>query len=155
LPPFTFRELFRIFGENELKISMKYVFFIDIPIQTCYTPSKLATEDAMEDKIPENLLNLYESLLSSQLRTIRQLKNRKPLKRKPKEKKGMSNMDMAIDILQQARKPLHISEILAQIKAKHRVSLDRESLVSALVKKVHRNQGLTRTAPNTFTATLK
>ena len=109
----------------------------------------------MEDKIPENLLNLYESLLSAQLRTVRQLKNRKPLKRKPKEKKGMSNMDMAIDILQQARKPLHISEILAQIKAKHRVSLDRESLVSALVKKVHRNQGLTRTAPNTFTATLK
>jgi hypothetical protein len=60
-----------------------------------------------------------------------------------------------MDILQQARKPLHISEILAQIKAKHRVSLDRESLVSALVKKVHRNQGLTRTAPNTFAANLK
>jgi len=109
----------------------------------------------MEDKIPENLLNLYESLLSTQLRTVRQLKNRKSIKRKPKEKESMSNMDMAIDILQQARKPLHISEILAQIKAKHRVSLDRESLVSALVKKVHRNQGLTRTAPNTFAATLK
>ena len=109
----------------------------------------------MEDKIPESLLNLYESLLSAQLRTVRQLKNRKPIKGKPKKKEGMSNMDMAIDILQQARKPLHISEILAQIKAKHRVSLDRESLVSALVKKVHRNQGLTRTAPNTFATNLK
>jgi hypothetical protein len=109
----------------------------------------------MEDKIPENLLNLYESLLSAQLRTVRQLKDRKPRKGKPKEKESMSNIDMAIDILQQARKPLHISEILAQIKAKHRVSLDRESLVSALVKKVHRNQGLTRTAPNTFAANLK
>jgi hypothetical protein len=30
------------------------------------------------------------------------------------------------------------------------VELDRESLVSALVKKVHRHQGLRRTAPNTF-----
>jgi len=109
----------------------------------------------MEDKIPENLLNLYESLLSSQLRTVRQLKNRKSAKRKPKEKEGKSNINMAIDILQRARKPLHISAILAQIKAKHRVSLDRESLVSALVKKVHRNQGLTRTGPNTFAATLK
>jgi len=107
----------------------------------------------MEDKIPESLLNLYESLLSAQLRTVRQLKNRKPTKGKPKKREGMSNMDMAIDILQQARKPLHISEILAQVKAKHRVNLDRESLVSALVKKVHRNQGLTRTAPNTFAAT--
>ena len=64
-------------------------------------------------------------------------------------------MDMAIDILQQARQPLHVSEILAQVKAKHRVSLDRESLVSALVKKLHRNQGITRTAPNTFAASSK
>jgi len=107
----------------------------------------------MEDRIPQGLLDLYESLLSAQLRTVRQLKNRKSPKEKLKKKEGMSNMDMAIDILQQARKPLHISEILAQVKAKHRVSLDRESLVSALVKKVHRNQGLTRTAPNTFSAT--
>jgi hypothetical protein len=109
----------------------------------------------MEDRIPQSLLNLYESLLSTQLRTVRQLKNRKSPKEKPKKKEGMSNMDMAIDILQQARKPLHISEILAQVKAKHRVSLDRESLVSALVKKVHRNQGLTRTAPNTFAAAVR
>lgn len=109
----------------------------------------------MEDKIPENLLNLYESLLSSQLRTVRQLKKSKSAKTKPKKGEGMSNMEMAMNILQQARKPLHISEILAQVKIKHRVSLDRESLVSALVKKVHRNQGLTRTAPNTFAATLK
>jgi len=107
----------------------------------------------MEDKIPESLLNLYESLLSAQLRTVRQLRNRKVIQGRPKKKEGMSNMDMAMDILQQARKPLHISEILDQVKAKHRVSLDRESLVSALVKKVHRNQGLTRTAPNTFSTT--
>ncbi len=107
----------------------------------------------MEGKIPESLLNLYESLLSAQLRTVRQLKNRKSIKGKPKRREGMSNMDRAMDILLQARKPLHISEILDQVKAKHRVGLDRESLVSALVKKVHRNQGLTRTAPNTFSAT--
>jgi hypothetical protein len=67
----------------------------------------------------------------------------------------MSNMGMAMDILQGARKPLHISEILTQVKTKHGVSLDRESLVSALVKKMHRNQGVTRTAPNTFVAALK
>ncbi len=109
----------------------------------------------MEDRIPQSLLDLYESLLSSQLRTVRQLKNRKSIKGKPKKKEGMSNMDMVMDILQLARKPLHISEILDQVKAKHRVSLDRESLVSALVKKVHRNQGLTRTAPNTFASILK
>lgn len=67
----------------------------------------------------------------------------------------MSKIDMAIDILRQARKPLHISEILTQIKAKHGANLDRESLVSALVKKVHRNQSVIRTAPNTFAVTVK
>ena len=62
----------------------------------------------------------------------------------------MSNMDMAIDILRRAQRPLHISEIIAQVKTRHGVDLDRESLVSALVKKVHRQQGISRTAPNTF-----
>jgi DNA-directed RNA polymerase delta subunit len=109
----------------------------------------------MEDKIPEGLLNLYESLLSSQLRTVRQLKNLKSKKIKPPKGEGMSNINMAIDILRQARKPLHISEILTQVKAKHGVSLDRESLVSALVKKMHRDQSIMRTAPNTFAAALK
>jgi hypothetical protein len=109
----------------------------------------------MENKIPESLLNLYESMLSAQLRVVRQMKNPKPAKTKGVGEKGMSNMDMVMDILRQVRQPLHISEILAQVKTQYKVSLDRESLVSALVKKVHRHQGLTRTAPNTFEVTGK
>lgn len=125
-------------------------FLLDIHIWICYPPLKFCKEDAMKSKIPEGLLDLYDSLLSVQLRTVRQLKDRKGVKAKPRRKEGMSNIDMSIDILQRAGKPLHISEILAQVKSRYRVSLDRESLVSALVKKVHRNQGVTRTAPNTF-----
>jgi hypothetical protein len=104
----------------------------------------------MESKIPEWFLSFYESLFLAQLRTVRQLKSPKPRKAKETEKKGMSNMNMSIDILRKAPKPLHISEIIAQVKTKYGVTLDRESLVSALVKKVHRRQGLSRTAPNTF-----
>lgn len=104
----------------------------------------------MESKIPEWFLSYYESLFSAQLRTIRQLKSPKVRKAKRAEGKSMSNMDMAIDILRRNQKPLHISEIIAQVKTKHGVMLDRESLVSALVKKVHRHQGLSRSAPNTF-----
>jgi hypothetical protein len=106
----------------------------------------------MENKIPEGLLNLYESILSAQLRVVRQLKAPKPLSAKRAKGKSMSNIYMSLDILGQARKPLHISEILTQVKAKYKIDLDRESLVSALVKKVHRGQGVTRTAPNTFEA---
>jgi len=104
----------------------------------------------MEPKIPEWFLSFYESLFLVQLRTVRQLKSPKPKKTKRGERKSMSNMDMAIDILRRAERPLHISEIIAQVKTRHGVTLDRESLVSALVKKVHRRQGLSRSAPNTF-----
>ena len=104
----------------------------------------------MGSEIPEWFLSFYESLFSAQLRTVRQLKSPKPRKVKEGERKGMSNMDMALDILRRAQRPLHISEIIAQVKAKYGVALDRESLVSALVKKVHRHQELSRTAPNTF-----
>ncbi len=104
----------------------------------------------MESKIQEWFLSFYESLFLAQLRTVRQLKSPKPKKAKRIEGKSMSNMDMAIDILRRAQRPLHISEIIAQVKTKYGVPLDRESLVSALVKKIHRHQGLSRTAPNTF-----
>ena len=104
----------------------------------------------MENKIPDGFLNLYESMLSAQLRVIRQLKTPKPRKPKRESKEGMSNIDMALDILRQSRQPLHVADILAQVKAQYKITLDRESLVSALVKKIHRQQGLSRTAPNTF-----
>jgi len=104
----------------------------------------------METKIPEWFLSFYEQLVSAQLRAIRQLKTPRRTKPKPRSRKGMSNIYMALDILRQAKRPLHVSDLLAQVKDKHRVTLDRESLVSALVKKVHRHQGVARTAPNTF-----
>jgi len=104
----------------------------------------------MESKIPEWFLSFYESLFLAQLRSLRQLKSPKPKRVKRKEGESMSNMDMAIDILRRSRAPLHVSEIIAQVKTKYGVTLDRESLVSALVKKVHRRQGFSRTAPNTF-----
>ncbi len=104
----------------------------------------------MESKIPEWLLSFYESLFLAQLRTVRQLKSPKSKRAKRREDKGMSNMDMAVDILRRSQGPLHVSAIIAQVKTKYGVTLDRESLVSALVKKVHRRQGLLRVAPNTF-----
>jgi hypothetical protein len=109
----------------------------------------------MENKLPEEFLAFYESLFSAQLRVVRQFKNPKSGSSKSKNEKGMSNIYMAIDILQKAKQPLHISEIIIQVKARHGVTLDRESLVSALVKKVHQNQGLIRTAPNTFQVSVK
>jgi len=62
----------------------------------------------------------------------------------------MSQIDMAEDILARAKEPLHISRIIDEIERIHGVRLDRESLVSALSKRVVREDRFMRTDKNTF-----
>jgi len=57
---------------------------------------------------------------------------------------------MAYDILKKARAPLHVSELLARIHSTFHVTVDRESLVSSLTKKVARGDRFLRTDKNTF-----
>jgi hypothetical protein len=57
---------------------------------------------------------------------------------------------MAYDVLRKAGTALHISEILARIQSTYRVSVDRESLVSSLTKKVIRGDRFVRTDKSTF-----
>ncbi len=106
-------------------------------------------------RLPDGFLDLYEDLLSAQLRVIRQLRSGRGRVSREKGRRGRSKMGMAIDILQRARRPVHVTEIISLVKGAYGVTLDRESLVSALVKKVQREQGIVRTAPNTFEATEK
>jgi hypothetical protein len=62
----------------------------------------------------------------------------------------MSQVDMAFDILRKARTPLHVAELIERIRTNFGVTVDRESLVSALSKKVERGDRFVRTAKNTF-----
>ena len=64
--------------------------------------------------------------------------------------KGLSQVDMAFDILKKARAPLHVSQILGRIRTQFGVSIDRESLVSSLTKKVAGSDRFLRTEKNTF-----
>jgi hypothetical protein len=57
---------------------------------------------------------------------------------------------MAYDILKKARTPLHISQLLVRIQATFHRTVDRESLVSSLSKKVARGDRFLRTGKNTF-----
>jgi HB1, ASXL, restriction endonuclease HTH domain len=57
---------------------------------------------------------------------------------------------MAFDILKEAAHPLHISELLLRIRARFGDQVDRESLVSALTKRVARADRFVRTDKNTF-----
>jgi hypothetical protein len=53
-------------------------------------------------------------------------------------------------ILSSVRRPLHIADILQAISKQFGVDLDRESVVSALAKRVARKDRFVRTGPNTF-----
>jgi hypothetical protein len=105
----------------------------------------------MDETIIKNtILDSIEASLEAQLRAVRRLKagehNAKP--RSPR--KGMSQVDMSYDILKKAGVPLHVSEIIARIEQVHGRHVDRESLASALIKKVQRGNRFVRTDKNVF-----
>lgn len=104
----------------------------------------------MNDHIKDTILAAFEASLDAQLRAVRRLRHpdTAPAPRRPR--KGMSQVDMAYDILRKARTPLHVSELLARIRTSFGVSVDRESLVSSLSKKIARGDRFLRTAKNTF-----
>jgi hypothetical protein len=106
----------------------------------------------MPDDLRNDLLDILEALSESQLRTIRKLRQSPARKvaTGENETKRMSHIDIVFNILQAARRPLHIAEILELASMRFNVDLDRESVVSALAKRVARKDRFVRTAPNTF-----
>jgi hypothetical protein len=109
------------------------------------------------DPIRETILETVEACLDAQLRAVRKLRGASSTDSSPstasagaKNIKGMSQLDMAFDILKEAGHPLHISQLLERIHARFGQQVDRESLVSALTKRVVRADRFVRTEKNTF-----
>lgn len=98
--------------------------------------------------VKDSIYEAIEVSLEAQLRAIRRLRgNRKGV---PVLKKGMSQVDLAYDILVKIGAPLHINEIIRNIETTHQIQVDRESLVSAITKKVARGDRFARVGKNTF-----
>lgn len=53
-------------------------------------------------------------------------------------------------ILQNARKPLHIDDIIDIAGKEYNANINKDSLSSAISKKIRSGSNITRTAPNTF-----
>jgi len=88
--------------------------------------------------------------LKAQLKAIRQfLREGEEPPRKPR-RKGKSQISIIYDILPAAQRPLHVTEIITRAKEDFQIDLDRDSIVSALSKKVRSGQMFKRVAPNTF-----
>ncbi|MGH8627088.1 MAG: HTH domain-containing protein [Gammaproteobacteria bacterium] len=106
-------------------------------------------EDGMEkDEIESAVLHAFEVSLEAQLRAVRRLRAGPP---EPKAaRRRTSQIEMVHDVLQRAGKPLHVSEIIERVQKLHGFKLERESIVSTLVKKVNRSDRFVRTDKNVF-----
>lgn len=79
----------------------------------------------------------------------------KTIKRYLREKdvpilKRTSKAKIVEKVLRVAGRPLHISEIIEIADKDFQVKLERDSIVSIIVKKIKAGQRFVRTAPNTF-----
>jgi len=104
----------------------------------------------LPDDLKDSLLSIFEASLDAQLRAVRRLRGGSPAPAPRRPRPGLSQVDMAYDILKKARAPLHVAEILARIHTAFHLTVDRESLVSSLTKKVARGDRFLRTGKNTF-----
>jgi len=95
---------------------------------------------------------LQEELLKAQLSVVRGY-----LRSEGGETKGVhaqsqstSQMSIITDILSAAGEPLHVTEIIRRAAKQYGVALERESMVSAMSKKVKKGVTFVRTGPNIF-----
>jgi hypothetical protein len=101
-----------------------------------------------KDEIESAVLHAIEVSLDAQLKAVRRLRSGPP---EPKTaRKRMSQIELVHDVLRDAGKPLHVSEIIERVEKLSGIKLDRESIVSTLVKKVKRGDRFVRTDRNVF-----
>ena len=93
----------------------------------------------------ESYLQYQKEITESKLKII----NRFQKGIKPKTKRT-SKIEIAKNVLHIAGRPLHVSEIIQLAKRDFEVDLDRDSIVSAILKKVKAGKSFIRTSPNTF-----
>jgi hypothetical protein len=91
-------------------------------------------------------LEYEKEIAELKLKTINRLqKGLKPIPRK-----RTSKASMVEHVLRIAGRPLHVSEIIEIANRDFHVPLERDSIVSILIKKIKADQKFIRTAPNTF-----
>jgi hypothetical protein len=101
-----------------------------------------------KDEIRDVILDTMVVSLEAQLRALKRLRG--PDEEDEPREKSMSQTDITSNLLVAAGTPLHISQIISEAERVFGVKLDRESLVSALSKKVMKGDRFIRTGKNTF-----
>jgi len=99
------------------------------------------------------VLDTIVSSLEAQLRAVRRLRENLPRPRRRSTEfpsKSSSQLDYVFDVLQKSGRELHVNEIIERVRKMHGIELERESIVSALSKKIRRGERFTRTDKNVF-----
>ena len=96
----------------------------------------------------ENFLEFKKQLLQAQLKTIYRYQQK--ISHPKKQLKRTSKLDIVEDILLSADQPLHISKIIKIAHDDYHVTMERDSIVSALIKKIKAGTRFVKVAPNTF-----
>ena len=94
----------------------------------------------------ESYLQYQKEITETKLKIITRFQ--KGIQTKPD--KRTSKIEIARNVLHIAGQPLHVSEIIRLAQRDFQVTLDRDSIVSAILKKVNAGKSFIRTAPNTF-----
>lgn len=98
---------------------------------------------------PPSTIDVMETLLKAQLKALEELRETSSEAHVAKRRKSPSHVDMAENILRSSGRPLHAHDLLDRIEAEYGVAINRESLVSALLKHVARGR-FVKTGKNTF-----
>jgi hypothetical protein len=94
----------------------------------------------------ESYLKYQKEITETKLKIITRFQ--KGIQAKPQ--KRTSKIEIAKNVIRIAGRPLHVSEIIRLAQRDFQVALDRDSIVSAILKKVNAGKSFIRTAPNTF-----
>jgi hypothetical protein len=100
------------------------------------------------NEVRDVFLDVTAESLEAQLKAVRRLQGRTT--REPPQRERISQVDMVYDVLDRAGRELHISDILARVELIHGIRLNRDSIVSALTKKVHHHDRFVQTGKSTF-----
>ena len=106
-----------------------------------------------KEDLKEFLLQIIELQLDYQLRAIRQLQGKPEIEPPIFPRKGrrrQSLVDLSINILTEERKPLHVNDLVQLLQQRFGRLTDRDTLSSALAKKVRQGILIKQTAPATF-----
>jgi hypothetical protein len=106
-----------------------------------------------KDELKQSILEVLEVQLESQLRAIRQMQGKQDALKSPSPRQGrrrQSIVDLSVHILTDEGKPLHVNEIAQILQQRFGRVVDRDTLSSALAKKVRSKILLRQPAPATF-----